>query len=131
MDIVRTHRDAQIYVPAQLCTHVAHIRERVAKYGDREMVGRSVRVDQRWRLTTSRALSIYLIPRSVSFHSPLIPSSTRDRARVSILRALYFCIRPCSRSCCGFARCDILLEFCHARASRRSGTSPAIRNKYI
>lgn len=99
------------------------------------MVAGLVRVDQQqWRLTTSRALSIYLIPRSVSFLSLFLPRGRRASLFFLARVRLYFCIRPRFRSRrCGFAPQYFIRDPVTFAPRVKAGEhcAPAIRNKYI
>lgn len=128
------HSHAELYMHTYIYT--PHIYLRVAECGDREMVvgvGESrpaVEVDNfesSFNLShpPERASSISLFLSSFSGATRLYSSFAW--AFISAFEPLSFALR--SRS-----RCDILLEFCHVRASRiykTAETSTAIRNKCI
>lgn len=120
---IYVHSHAELYMQRSThtytYTHTQHTHTNICMYMGRALQNAEtekwlsglVRVDQRWRLTTSRALSIYLIPpERVSSLSPF-PA----RPRVSILRPREPLFLHSNRF---RSRCDILLESCHVRASR-------------
>lgn len=127
------HLCARVHVRAHVCVYMLCIvcecgrgrDTRGTRCRTRQRNGRGgrlnggERVDQRWRLTTSRALSIYLIPRSVSLSSL---SFTRACLYSSPAEPL-FLYPTAFRFRAAVSRRDILLEFCHVRVCKGGNTA--------